>query len=108
MASPFTIGTRVRASKLSEQNAGLLPTGYHLWGALMTAPTIGKPLLIARSVRSRQQPEEPEIVERPGVYESSAIQQLIPQDDGGLVVVTMNSHWRLDLSAEHPAASVRA
>jgi hypothetical protein len=91
----FRQGMRVHASKVSEQNGGLLPTGYELWGTLIEEPALHQPIQIARTTRSRQSADEPAIVECPGIYTSSPVQRFIVQDDGALVAVTMNSHWRL-------------
>ncbi len=91
----MTQGTLVRLDKLSEHNAGWLPTGYWLHGKLLEEPIVGRTLRVDRHRRARQQPDEPEVVDCRGLYVSSPVETITANEDGSVTCVTQNSVWRI-------------
>lgn len=94
--------TVVRLTKLAAHpgaDNALLPTGYWVEGVFAKPPLPGHHILFFRARRPRWDQEDPkttpEIVELPGIFESSEIMRI-----DGADIYTQNSVWRVSIVGE--------
>ena len=90
----------VLLTKLSAQRDGPLPTGYWCRGVLIESPMVGRTLRVWRTERAAQSPDEVAPVQRPGLYVSSPVQEILEGPDGSVTVRTANSHWLITPEAQ--------
>ncbi len=86
----FAAGQTVTVTKLSSMNPGDLPDGYWAKGVLVSDITVGRPIHVARTERSRKTPSEPPRVETAGEFTSSPVESI-----SGDRVKTANSVWHV-------------
>lgn len=86
----------VKLTKLTAQNTpeGALPLEYWLKGILLNPITVGRPVKVWRTARARQKPEEPEIVECLGLFETTPV-TAVSRD--GRRITTRNSTWEMEV-----------
>lgn len=89
--------THVQLTKLSAEVTfpGALPVPYWSRGHLTEPLAVGRPILMSRYARAGREAGEPEVVECAGLFESSPVVSLTPQEDGSIIAATQNSHWKV-------------